>query len=536
MLLPAKNKHLNYLLLTLATPLLFVLAWSPFNFVPFAFVFFIPLLVLEHQLRNTESSSRLWILVYAFLSFLLLNIGTTYWIWNASPGGAVAAWFIDAVMMLVPFYLYHIRRLKNSSTSEFWSLAAFWLAFELLHSRWELAFPWLTLGNVFAHWPMMVQWYEFTGVFGGSLWILLANFKLYQLFSNWKEREKKQNFSRAFNLGFTVFFAPLFLSIYLLPSSKNNANTSSIVIVQPNIDPYKDKFEGMSPTQQLERMLKLAEAKTDSLTQLLLFPETALQGGLIEENLSTEELVKRLKEFLSQHPTLSILTGADTYRFYHDEKSRSETSRQYEGNTWYDAYNTALFLTQYEEVGIYHKNKLVPGVENLPYINLLGFMKNAVIDLGGTSGGLGHDGEAHVFKSLQKTSYAPVICYESVFAGFVTEYVKKNADIICIITNDGWWGNTAGYKQHFEYARLRAIENRRCIARSANTGISGFIDASGNVLQRSDWWEEKTMKQELPIYTSITFYTRYGDWLAYVLSVLAFLKLPLVFQKTRKIY
>jgi apolipoprotein N-acyltransferase len=147
----------------------------------------------------------------------------------------------------------------------------------------------------------------------------------------------------------------------------------------------------------------------------------------------------------------------------------------------------------------------------MPYPQIFGFLESMAIDLGGTSGSLGSDGESMVFNTKQRIGLAPVICYESVFPDFCTTYINKGTDVICIITNDGWWGNTPGFAQHFNYARLRAIETRRPVARSANTGISGFIDEEGNILQKSKWWTEDALSQELNLFPIETTFVKYSE-------------------------
>jgi len=137
-----------------------------------------------------------------------------------------------------------------------------------------------------------------------------------------------------------------------------------------------------------------------------------------------------------------------------------------------------------------------------------------VFDLGGTTGSLGRQEEPTNFKLKNNWEVAPVICYESVFGEYLTKYVEKGAGIIVIITNDGWWRNTPGYKQHLSFARLRAIESRRSIARAANTGISAFINQRGDLLQTTEWWTEDAIKGTLNSSNEITFYVKYGDYIA----------------------
>jgi apolipoprotein N-acyltransferase len=118
-----------------------------------------------------------------------------------------------------------------------------------------------------------------------------------------------------------------------------------------------------------------------------------------------------------------------------------------------------------------------------------------------------------------------------VYGEFVTEYVRKGAGMLFIITNDGWWGNTPGHRQHFQYARLRAIETRRCIARSANTGISGFINQRGDVLQQTPYWQDAVISGKLLYDTTITFYVQYGDFLGRLSLFMSVFLLLYVFVK-----
>lgn len=103
------------------------------------------------------------------------------------------------------------------------------------------------------------------------------------------------------------------------------------------------------------------------------------------------------------------------------------------------------------------------------------------------------------------------VCYESVYGEYYTDYIRKGAKAMTIITNDAWWGDTPGYHQHLNYASLRAIETRRAIARCANTGISAIITPYGTAIHQTPWAEEATIKAQIPLSDEITFYVKYGD-------------------------
>lgn len=512
------QSHLKLLGLSLLSAVLFIISWQPYSIIIVLFGAFIPLLVIEKEIRTQQYATG-WLFLYAFITFFTWNIGSTYWLWNATIEGAYAAFVINTLLMCTPIMVYHFFSKKTQESHSEWLLIMAWLSFEYLHHSWEFSWPWLSLGNAFAAFPKSVQWYEYTGAMGGSFWVLYANIKFYRLYTKWKDNSIRINMSRTMNLVFFVGFAPLFLSWYVLSNYKSEGIPVNVVVVQPNIDPYGEKFSGL-PEMHVQTMLKLAGEVMDSSVQLICFPETALQGSLNEDYLASEPTVQYVKQFLTRYPNTSVLSGADSYKMY-PASEKTFTARKYNNDFYYDSYNAALMIDHSDSIGIYHKAKLVPGVESMPYQQLLGFLGQAAIDLGGTSGSLGRNKEAANFVMGGSEQIAPIICYESVFGEYVTDYVNKGAGLLCIITNDGWWGNTPGFRQHFDYASLRAIETRRYIARSANTGISGFIDDKGSVISETGWWVPGAQKATLQYLQHKTFYVKHAHFIE-LLPVLLF--------------
>jgi apolipoprotein N-acyltransferase len=184
-------------------------------------------------------------------------------------------------------------------------------------------------------------------------------------------------------------------------------------------------------------------------------------------------------------------------------------AREMRDGSYYEAYNSALALTDSGRE-IYHKSRLVTGVEQIPFLGSLPFLKSLALSLGGASGTLGTQEERSVMK-VDSIAIAPIICYESDYGEYVTEFVLNGANILSIITNDAWWGDTPGHQQHFHYARLRAVENRRSIIRSANTGISGVIDPYGKVQASLPYGVDGRIDEEVQLYSNLTFFTKYGD-------------------------
>ena len=179
---------------------------------------------------------------------------------------------------------------------------------------------------------------------------------------------------------------------------------------------------------------------------------------------------------------------------------------------------------------------LVPGVETLPWF--LKFIDTWFEKFGGTTAGYAKQKQRSVLPANGGYKIAPAICYESIYGEFMSDYISNGANIICIITNDGWWGNTPGHKQHMNYARLRAIETRKWVARSANTGISCFIDPYGTVFDAQPWDTAAAIKMHIPVDNRETFFVRHGDILSRVTVLLStlFITLMLVLWMIKKFF
>ena len=522
------KKHLlQSIALAVTTGILLWFAWPPAQTNAFVFVAFIPLLyacllIEKYAIHKTAST-----FLVSFISLVLWNALTTYWIKNASVFGAIAASVIvNGLLMPLPMLLYQWLKNKLAPTWHMWCFIAPWLLFEFFHLNWELSWPWLTLGNVFAESTNWIQWYEYTGVLGGSFWILLVNYLLFDWFI--KPQTNQQRIQHTGLIALAVAL-PLWGSHLTLQQFRNQQESvpcekATFVVVQPNHDPYHEKFD-RAPETLLQEMLQLANTKTDNATDYVVFPETALTEGITEnDNGASSATIYQLQNWCNSLPNMRVISGADTYHMYDTEATpTARFSRR--SKQWYDVFNAAVQIHSTDSLQFYHKSKLVPGVERMPYPAVFGFLEDFAIELGGTSGSLGSQKEASTFTGSH--AIAPVICYESVFGDYVRTYVKKGAQFICIITNDGWWGDTEGYKQHLAYASLRAIETRRCIARSANTGVSCFIDATGQRQQETTWWQAAVIKAELPVHNALTWYVRLGDyvgWLALLMCISLVLK------------
>ena len=493
-------------------------AWPPWGYAPLLFIAFLPLLCIQEIISKDDKLKGKHIFLYGFLTFFVWNALTTWWIWYASEFGAVMATMVNTILMSFTFLIFHkVKSVLPDRIGRFFLIPA-WITFEFLHHHGELSWPWMTLGNGFANQLSWIQWYEFTGVFGGSFWALTVNVLLVEILLYKKTLAATLARKRLLILSLSVIiFIPIIIS-YLISNNykiqENNVTPINVTILQPNIDPYK-KFN--SDFQEMtEQMLLLAETKIDSTTDYLVFPETALVESIWENNINNSWTIHRLQKFLKKYPKLKIVSGANTaYEFSKGEKHSATTRKFLQEDSYYDSYNTALQIDSTKTIQVYHKSKLVPGTEKMPFIKHLKFLEQFALDLGGTTGSLGMQEERTVFVSPNSTSkIASVICYESIYGQYVSEYIQNGADFIFILTNDGWWSNTAGHKQHLKYASLRAIETRKSIARSANTGVTCFIDQLGTIHQAQKWWTASVIKQTMYSKVGTTFYTRNGDYIA----------------------
>jgi apolipoprotein N-acyltransferase len=463
-----------------------------------------------------------WMIGYALLTFGVFVLLTTWWIYWATPIGPVATLIVNGGYMTLTFLVFHHTRRRLGDRLGYASLVVFWLAFEFLYIRAQINFPWLVLGNGFANDVMLIQWYEWTGALGGSLWVLVMNILVFKLIKGWLSDRSLGSHKSQIGWVVGVLMVPMLFSLVRYFTYEEKEDPYEMVVLQPNIDPYM-KFQDMTQAEQTGYLLQLADSLVTPETDYIVGPETFISNGIWVSLMYKHPEILKLKLFLKQFPKAKFVLGAVTFQVYKDSTEFTSSSRLYRGGPYrYDYFNSAFQLDASGEIPLYHKSMLVTGVEKMPHKELLGFLEGLVVKLGGAMRGNGTQEFRETFVSPQdSTRVAPVICWESVFGEYVTDYVSDaGANFIFIVTNDGWWRNTPGYRQHNSFARLRAIETRRSIARSANTGISSLIDQRGVELARIGWWERSGLRGTLNKNDKITFYVKHGDFLGRIAVLL----------------
>lgn len=463
----------------------------------------VPLLRISASYGN---SRREWwgMFGWAALTFVAWNAATVWWIWYATPVGPIAATLASTTLNMTAFMLYHTVAKKAKPALAWTLLVSAWITTEYWYTTGDFSWPWLLLGNGFSHDVWMIQWYEYTGVFGGTFWVLLCNILIFRW---WQER---RSVARGVAAAAAVVL-PMLFSLLLLAAQPEPSEHVRVAVVQPNVDPYS-KFDD-DPAAQQRNLLELL-ARVPEGTDFVLMPETAVTPWLDEAHLddgTDPSAVRYLKPYsdtlAARHPRTMIVTGANTLRTYRRPETPTARLR---GGVWYDHFNTALALDTAGVAGIHHKGRLVIGVENTPTW-VFRAMEFLVIDLGGVVGQIGVGQDHNVFEN-NGIRIGGAICYEGLYGDFFGGFVRRGADVMGIVSNDGWWGDTPGYRHLFTLSRLRAVEHRRAVARSANTGRSGFIAPTGRDVGPTLGWDERgVLTFDLPVVRRTTFYTRYGD-------------------------
>ena len=536
-----KKKHL--LLLSVLSGLLLSLAWPRDGFAGLMLIAFIPFLFIEDYIsKNRQDFHRFAVLVYTYPGFFVWNTLTTYWIWNSTEAGAIGAVVTNSFFMAVVFSLYSYTK-KNvyGKSHGYFILPFYWMSFEYWHLNWDMSWPWLNLGNAFANFPAWVQWYEYTGAFGGMLWIIILNILFYKFITmGWRNRMLTKEKIIWGSLAAIFLFVPLLISFSMYRMYEEEQRPVDVILTQANINPYTEQYT-LPPREVIDRNLDLVRTVIDEETDFVICPESSIQEPIWEHRFKESPSLLYITKFLAEYPHCGLIIGASTFKEYFDGEEITYTARKFrDADAYYDAYNTVFFIDKKGGFDVYHKSKLTPGVETMPFPRYLGFLENFAIDLGGTVGSLGTDDIRKVFITRDDSlRVSAVICYESIYGEFFAEFARNGAELIFIVTNDGWWGRTPGHKQHFIYARLRAIETRRSIARAANTGISAFINQRGDILQESPYWVPIVLRQSINANDKITFYSSNGDYLARISSfvsvMLILIAVSMALRKSRRL-
>jgi len=507
------------------------LAWTGWCSGLILLVAFVPFFIIENYLfenpgRFTTNAFFIYLLPGMFI-FSILGIG---WMRIASLVGAICVIAGLSFLMSFALWMAHSVRLRAGNITGFVSLFTFWLGYEFISLNVNIVSPWLNLGNGLSKDIVFIQWYEVTGTAGGSLWILCSNLFLAIFLVNSFKSKGRPGIYLSIWLMIIIIPSVISLTRYLT-IEQNREGGQEVVIVQPNIDPYTQKFT-IPFDVQLKKVIALAETEITEKTSWIVTPETTVDDPVNLDELNNDKYILLIKELVGRYPNAAVVTGLVSYKIYPPSPDAPTVSarRTDASGRYYDHFNSAFKIDTGASIEVYKKSKLVPGIE-MQFSTGPGRLISRILpSLGGTKWGYGIQKERSCFTGKSKTEkIAPIICYESVFGEYVTDYVRNGANSLFIITNDGWWKNTNGYNQHLSYASLRAIETRRQVVRAGNTGVSCIIDIRGKRITETKWWTIDVLKGEIFPEVSVTPYVKYGDFLLRFGSLLSVLIILIVF-------
>jgi apolipoprotein N-acyltransferase len=517
------------ILLSLLSGILMTLAWvkvMSFGFI--MLVAFIPLLFMEDYIAHNNKDKRFcstFAFIYSYPAFFIFTFVNTWWISNASPIGYIVP-VAEAAFMSIVFQLYsYTKKVAKQRQGAYFFIIFYWLTFEYIQYNWDINFPWLNLGNSFASYPILIQWYSVLGMEGGTLWILLSNILIYLCILSLRTNHNSQvstpkpSFFHRYKyvlFAILILVVPITWSIVLWNTYKDDSSSlSKVLVVQPNLDPYTEQYV-LSPQEVIYRVENIASPYMGKDIDFLVLPESCIQEYAWEDLLLDTWSIQELTKFNQKTTDCQIIAGISSRKLL-PEGIKTEAAREVNNmkGRYFESCNTALMFNSavsLSDIQLRHKSVLVVGVEKLPFKKYLPFVENLALNMGGTVGTLGTDASATNFYEKKKNIQVGVpICWESIDGEYTRQFVNNGANFLQIITNVGWWGDTPGYKQYFAISRLRAIENRRYVSICANTGISGLINAKGQVLTKSKYWTQDALKYDVPNLHQKTFFSSHGD-------------------------
>jgi len=416
--------------------------------------------------------------------------------------GGMPLWLSFMVLLLLSVYLGlytglfgYLIKLISDKTSIPLPVAAplLWVSLEFLKAHLISGFPWASLGYSQYKFLHIIQISDITGVYGVSFLIVAVNAALFSLFLLRKESVLR-NRTRIISISSVVFLFALSLcyGYYRLSRDYNSTDRGvKIAVAQGNI-PQNLKWDSSFKRRTVDIYKRLTNEAAGHNPDLVIWPETAAPFFFQEDSRYRDEI-------------LDIASAGHTYLLF------GNPAYEITDNNVQSMLNSAYLISpDRETLARYDKIHLVPFGEYVPLSKILFFIEKITAGTGDFT-----PGRDYVVMELPQGKFGVVICYEVIFPGLVRKFVLNGAEFMATITNDAWFGKTSAPYQHFTMAVFRSVENRIYFARSANTGISGFISPKGEILQASPIFEESLLIRNIFPSDTKTFYTKHGDMFAY---------------------
>ncbi len=536
------------ILLSSLSGILLVLCFPKFDLEILAWVALVPLLLTIRDKGSKEA------FILSYLCGAIFFTGLLYWIGAVTVYNKLAPLGLLLLISYLSLYfgLFGLllsmqnqksndslsrvpRNQKHRKKHRFHSLrsllvaASLWVCLEFIRSHLFSGFPWGLIGySQHLNLPL-IQISALTGVYGVSFLVVLVNVAIIECLCSVKGRKLLQPFRNSFLTGL-VISGRLLVAFFLLGGSlfygkgvlskEMKGKSLKMAIVQGNI-PQEEKWDYQRQEDILAVYSKLTREVFKESPHLIVWPETALPAYLPEDRQLLDKIFGLAKE-----ANAYILLGTARREYSYQQKCSGAALLRL-------CFNSAFLISPSGGVEtVYDKIHLVPFGEFVPLGRLFPQWERAILPEGGFEPGK----DSTIF-NLHGSRFATLICFEAIFPHLVRDLTRRGAKFMVNITNDAWFGETAGPYQHLAMARLRTVENRIPLVRAANTGISCFIDSFG----RSQVLEVRGKRifvrgvliKEIVIPEQETFYARWGDVFVYGCLLLTLFSLAPAIWKWR---
>lgn len=482
---------MNKYILALITSVIVVCTYylSPF----FSFFIFIPIFILLEK----EKTKRNVITIY--LHFFLFNLISTYWLANVQLKEGILTWLVNSLLMTLIAIITILVTKKNKGIHLIF--ISFWMSFEVIHHLWVFNWPWLSLGNIFCTNTKYIQWYKFTGMEGGTLWILLINYVFFKIL------QKKEISKFIFSLTLIIF--PIIISLYLFKKENTFTQTQNIIITQPNANTtkiYHDELNILKKIYDTISQMKIIEPT------ILLLPETFIKESVLNNRTQDCRALQYIENKKLNIKNISTITGiivkkTDYYKILSLANKKMNS---------FDTYDAAMYLSSKYKTQVHFKSKLIPVEEYLP---------NALTGFGFKSDNFSLGNDYQSFKINDSLDLSTGICYEIIFGHSIAEMVTEKTGAILMIANEQLLSGEVEKAFYTNISKLRAIENGKYLVKSSNTGLSGIINEKGEIVYKLDDNKFGLANISVPLLKEKTFYTRHYSKINYLIIMQGFLML-----------
>lgn len=513
----------------------------PFPFTIFMLIGLVPyFIVIERRVKLIDINKATYLMAFIFGLLTIYWVGS--WQKESDPflmiSGALLL-FVNPIFFLIPSTLLYFSRKIFPAGVTLFLFPLFWVSYEYVYMLTDLSFPWLTLGNGLPHFISFIQIADIVGTLGLSLIVVLLNVLFYKGISFYPLKKNKSYLH--FAIGISLLLVILIYGAYRLNTFKISDRTVRVGLIQPNLDPW-EKWSGGSVEQLTHTYLDMSRKAVNKGAKLIVWPETALPVFLL--NGAFRNSLDSIYNF-TQENGIYLLTGMPDIRY--DEKGPGlpeDSKYSKEGKFYYRTYNAIFLFSPFtKQIQRYGKMKLVPFGEHVPFADTFPFLGDLIKwGVGITGWNIGKD--TLVFKLPMKIEndnfdedtlkLNGLVCYESIYPDFVASFIKKGAELITVVTNDSWYGNSSGPYQHKEISVLRAVENRRSVLRAANGGISCIINPLGKTVIQSKMFTKDIIVEDVPLEKEKTIYTETHSVIPVMCSVFSLWLVGIIILKKMK--